>query len=241
MSDQKVLVVYSGGMDSFTLLHHALQNPSEREVGAISFNYGQRHVRELECARKVCRNLQIEHTVVDMQGLGALLTGGGTSLIPNGDNDVPEGHYAAENMHSTVVPNRNMIMLSIAAGFAAANGYNTLATAVHAGDHHIYPDCRPEFIRSVSDTLRVSQYQEIHMWTPYLTISKGDILRQGLERVGLRAEEYADTWTCYKGGESPCGRCGSCVERLESFHECGAADPLPYADREFWKGATGRG
>jgi 7-cyano-7-deazaguanine synthase len=149
--------------------------------------------------------------------------------------DVPDGHYAEETMKITVVPNRNAIMLSIAFGIASARGAEAVATAVHGGDHFIYPDCRPAFTESFETMQRhaLEGMGEISLYTPYVQTSKADIAAEGL-RLGV---DYRKTWSCYKGGEVHCGRCGTCVERREAFHLAGGIDPTVYADEVFWKEA----
>lgn len=214
-----VVVIYSGGMDSFTLLH--LARSQGREVHALSFDYGQRHVRELDYASSVCAGLGVDHRVVDITSIQALLQG--SSLTTDG-GAIPEGHYAAENMKSTVVPNRNMILLSLAIGHAVSTGASEVWYGAHGGDHAIYPDCRPEFVERMDEVARIANYEPIRIVAPFLHVDKGEILRQGLA-LGL---DYSQTWTCYNGREKACGRCGSCVERLEAFASNQATDPLPY-------------
>lgn len=215
---QKVVVIYSGGMDSFTVLHKAVQ--AGHEVYALSFNYGQRHVKELECAANVCRELGINHKVVDISAINQLISG--SSLTS--DIDVPEGHYAADNMKSTIVPNRNMILLSLAVGYAVSLNAGQVYYGAHSGDHFIYPDCRPEFVQKMNDVCQIANYDPVDIVSPYLQGNKIDILRDGLA-MGL---DYSQTWTCYNGREKACGKCGSCQERLEAFALNNATDPLPY-------------
>ena len=215
---QKVVVIYSGGMDSYTVLHKAIQ--AGHDVYALSFNYGQRHVRELECARQVCQELGINHKVVDISAINQILPG--SSLTDN--IEVPEGHYAADNMKSTVVPNRNMILLSLAVGYAVSLNANAVYYGAHSGDHFIYPDCRPEFVQKMHDVCQIANYEPIDIISPYLHESKIEILRDGLA-MGL---DYSKTWTCYNGRAHACGKCGSCQERLEAFRLNEATDPLVY-------------
>lgn len=215
---QKVVVIYSGGMDSYTVLHKAIQ--AGHDVYALSFNYGQRHVRELECARQVCHELGINHKVVDISAINQILPG--SSLTDN--IEVPEGHYAADNMKSTVVPNRNMILLSLAVGYAVSLNANAVYYGAHSGDHFIYPDCRPEFVQKMHDVCQIANYEPIDIISPYLHESKIEILRDGLA-MGL---DYSKTWTCYNGRAHACGKCGSCQERLEAFRLNEATDPLVY-------------
>ena len=214
----KVVVIYSGGMDSFTVLHKAVQ--AGHDVYALSFNYGQRHVKELQCAAQVCQELGIKHKIVDISAINQLLAG--SSLTDN--IDIPEGHYAADNMKSTVVPNRNMILLSLAVGYAVSIGANQVYYGAHSGDHFIYPDCRPEFVQKMHDVCQIANYEPVDIISPYLSQTKIEILADGLA-MGL---DYSKTWTCYNGREKACGKCGSCQERLEAFTLNKVTDPLPY-------------
>lgn len=212
----KTIIVFSGGMDSTTLLYKLLSEG--KEVKAISFNYGQRHKKELKYAAKTCAKLGIEHKIVDMRFLKDLVS---NSALTS-DVAVPEGHYESETMKLTVVPNRNMIMASIAIGWAVNLDYDEVALGVHAGDHAIYPDCRPEFITALGGIASVANFKAIHIYTPFLLKDKGDIVIAGKE---LNVD-YSLAWTCYKGGRRPCGKCGACQERKEAFLKANLKDPL---------------
>ena len=215
---EKVVVIYSGGMDSFTVLNRALKDG--KEVFAISFDYGQRHVKELLCATTVCSKLGVEHKVVDISAINQLLAG--SSLTD--DIDIPEGNYEAESMKSTVVPNRNMILISLAVAYAVSVGASQVYYGAHSGDHAIYPDCRPEFVEKMNDVCKIANYESVEVYSPYLTVSKTAILTDGLA-MGL---DYSDTWTCYNGRDKACGKCGACQERLEAFADNDATDPINY-------------
>lgn len=215
---QKVVVIYSGGMDSFTVLHKAIQQGYQ--VLPISFNYGQRHVKELDVAATVCQQLGVAHKVVDITAINSLLAG--SSLTD--DIEIPEGHYQEQSMKSTVVPNRNMILLSLAIGYAVSQEADAVYYGAHSGDHDIYPDCRPEFVRQMDVVSKMANYQPVAVTAPYLDVDKNAILADGLA-MGL---DYRHTWTCYNGREQACGKCGACVERLEAFAANGMTDPLPY-------------
>ena len=217
---ESVVVIYSGGMDSFTLLHQAVEQGGR--VHALSFDYGQRHNRELECTRSVCNEMGIAHQVVDIRSIQSLLRG---SALTD-EVDVPEGHYEESSMKATVVPNRNMVLLSLAIGQAVSVGADAVWYGAHGGDHAIYPDCRPEFIARMDAVAQVANYQPVRVKAPYMGWSKGDILARGLA-MGL---DYSRTWTCYNGRDKACGRCGACVERLEAFALNGVSDPLAYED-----------
>ena len=215
---EKAVVIYSGGMDSFTVLNKAVFEGLE--VYALTFDYGQKHVKEVDFARNVCSEMGITHKIIDITAINELISG--SSLTSN--IEVPEGHYADENMKSTVVPNRNMILLSLAVGYATSIKASKVYFGAHGGDHHVYPDCRPDFVKKMNDVCAVANYDFVEVVTPYLTSNKTEILRDGL-KMNL---DYSLTWTCYNGREKACGRCGSCVERLEAFEENQAKDPLAY-------------
>jgi 7-cyano-7-deazaguanine synthase len=211
----KTVIVLSGGMDSTTLLYKLLAEG--KEVKAISFNYGQRHSRELLQAAKTCEALGVEHKIVDMTFLKEIVS---NSALTS-DIEVPEGHYEDETMKLTVVPNRNMIMASIAIGWAVNEDYDEIALGVHAGDHAIYPDCRPEFIHALREVAAIANFKAIGVYTPYLHVDKGDIAIEGK----VLNVDYSMTHTCYKGGDVPCGVCGACQERAEAFIKAGVPDP----------------
>ena len=216
----KVVVVFSGGMDSYTVLHKAVKEGFE--VLPLTFNYGQKHNKEIEYAKHACIALGVIPKIVDITAINQLLTG--SSLTS--DIEMPEGHYADDNMKSTVVPNRNMILLSLAVGYAVSSDANKVFYGAHAGDHEIYPDCRPEFVEKMNSVCAIANYEPVEIVTPYLALNKTDILREGLA-MGL---DYGCTWTCYNGREKACGKCGSCVERLEAFSENQMSDPLDYEE-----------
>jgi 7-cyano-7-deazaguanine synthase len=218
--DRRAVIIYSGGMDSFTLLHQLLA--SGYELHALSFDYGQRHRKELDFAAAECARLGITHKVIGMQEIGAQLLQGSSLTSPG--MEVPLGHYAEESMKATVVPNRNMVMLALATGYAVSIGAREVYTAVHAGDHAIYPDCRPAFIAAMNQVTEIANYQPVTIQAPYLNVDKAGILAEGLE-LDL---DYARSWTCYNGRDKACGKCGSCTERLEAFTRNNETDPLEY-------------
>lgn len=204
------VIVLSGGMDSTTLLHER----KEQIALAVTFDYGSKHnAREIECARKNCEMLGVEHIVIPLEFMGKYFK---SSLLIGGE-DIPEGHYADENMKSTVVPFRNGIMLAIAAGIAESRGLKKVMIANHGGDHAIYPDCRPGFVDAMSEAIRQGTYEGIVIDAPYTNITKSDIARIG-KRIGV---DYNLTYSCYKGGEKHCGKCGTCVERMEALRDAG--------------------
>ena len=218
MRKNKVVIIYSGGMDSYTVLH--LAKHQGFEVHAVSFNYGQRHSKELLYAQNVTRKYNIEHKIVDITNINQLI--GGSSLTS--DIEVPEGHYAQASMKQTVVPNRNMILLSLAVGYAVSIEASVVYFGAHSGDHAIYPDCRTEFVTAMNEVCKIANYDAIEVRAPFLHNNKIDILAQGLA-LGL---DYSETWTCYNGREKACGKCGACQERLEAFALNNQTDPLEY-------------
>lgn len=218
MSKPKAVVIYSGGMDSFTLLNRVIHDGYD--VYALTFNYGQKHVKEVEVASTVCKQLNVPHKILDISPINQLMQS--SSLV--GSIDVPEGHYQADNMKSTMVPNRNMILLSLAIGYAVDIEASKVYYGAHSGDHVIYPDCRPEFVHAMNDVAKIANYEPISIETPYLNATKGEILKDGLS-MNLT---YEHTWTCYNGRQKACGKCGACVERLEAFADNNATDPVEY-------------
>ncbi len=216
MNKDSVLIV-SGGMDSITMLYEY----KERIALGISFDYGSNHnARELPFAAMHCERLGIKHIVIN---LGFMHQYFKSSLL-EGAEAIPEGNYDEENMKSTVVPFRNGIMLSIAAGVAESNGLKYVMMANHGGDHTIYPDCRPEFVSAMSEATRLGTYPGIEVLAPYTGITKSDIARHG-KALGI---DYAETWSCYKGGEYHCGKCGTCRERIEALADAGIEDHTVY-------------
>ncbi|AXR05885.1 7-cyano-7-deazaguanine synthase QueC [Salinimonas sediminis] len=215
---ENVVVIYSGGMDSYTVLHKALAQG--KQPYALSFDYGQRHKKELDYAASVCKQLNVPHKIVDISAINSIV--GGSALTS--DIDVPEGHYEEPSMQTTVVPNRNMILLSLAVGYAVSLDATKVYYGAHSGDHAIYPDCRPEFVEKMNQVCHIANYTPVEIVTPYLHESKIAILTDGL-KMGL---DYRQTWTCYNGREKACGQCGACQERLEAFAENKVKDPLEY-------------
>lgn len=215
-----VTVLMSGGLDSSVLAAYLLL--SHRTVRGLGIDYGQRHAREIDSARAVAEALGIDFTLLDARGIGEAF---GRSCLTTSE-PVPHGHYEAENMMLTVVPNRNMVLLSLAAAHAISKGDDTIAYAAHAGDHAIYPDCRPEFIARVAMALNVCDYRPLELATPFRNHTKADIVRCGMSLDKLAMMSL--TWSCYEGGAQHCGKCGTCVERREAFALAGVEDPTKY-------------
>jgi len=216
----KTVIVYSGGLDSTVLLYHL--RAAGHELHALSVDYGQRHRCELQHAARICADLGIVQPVADLSALQPLLAG---SSLTSPDIEVAEGHYTEKNMKSTVVPNRNMIFLSVATGHALSIKAGQIAYAAHSGDHAIYPDCRNEFADAMAAAIELADWEKVALIRPFVDWTKADIVRRGAE-LGV---PFAQTWSCYKGGDLHCGRCGTCIERREAFDLAAVEDPTAYA------------
>ena len=213
------VIIVSGGMDSITLLY---DKKDEIALG-ISFNYGANHNEcEIGFAKLHCDRLGIKHIVIDLAFMSKYFK----SSLLEGADAIPEGNYDEENMKSTVVPFRNGIMLSIAIGIAESNGLKKVFIANHGGDHTIYPDCRPAFISAIDSAAQAGTFVGVRVVAPYTNIRKEDIARIGY-KLGIN---YAETWSCYKGGDIHCGKCGTCRERKEAFRLAGIPDPTTYEE-----------
>jgi len=215
----KVIVIVSGGMDSATLLYHVLDQGHTAK--ALSVDYGQRHVKELDFARKLCEAVDVEHQIADLTAINPLL---GNNSLSGRETPIPEGHYAEESMKQTVVPNRNMILLSVAIAWAVSNKFDAVAYGAHSGDHAIYPDCRPEFATAMDQAARLCDWNSIELWRPFVDMDKGQIAKRGAD-LGV---PFKMTWTCYKGLDLHCGKCGACVERKEAFATQSLPDKTHY-------------
>jgi 7-cyano-7-deazaguanine synthase len=216
----QVVVLCSGGMDSVTALHWARRH--HEVVAVLSFDYGAKHNhREIPLAAEHARALGVTHQVITLDFVNRFFA---STLLKSG-GEIPDGHYEAATMKQTVVPFRNAIMLSIATGFAESRGAEGLVIAAHGGDHAIYPDCREDFMRAMDAAMRHGTNTGIVLLRPFIELNKAQIAAEGA-RLGV---DYARTWSCYKGGESHCGRCGTCVERREAFLAAGLPDPTVYA------------
>lgn len=211
------IIVVSGGMDSITMLYEF----QDRIAMGVSFDYGSNHnAKELPLAAMHCQRLGIPHLVINLDFIGKTFH---SSLLAGADA-IPDGQYDDENMKSTVVPFRNGIMLAIAAGLAEDKHLQYVMLANHAGDHAIYPDCRPAFVDAMSAAIQAGTYEGVKILAPYTNITKTDIARHGKE-LGI---DYAETWSCYKGGEHHCGKCGTCTERIEALRDAGITDTTIY-------------
>jgi 7-cyano-7-deazaguanine synthase len=207
-------------MDSTAMLY-ALQAEGH-EVRAIGFDYGQRHRVELEHAQEIAALAGVDYQTIDLSSIGAVIAGQSSQVNP--DVEVPDGHYTEESMKATVVPNRNMIMLSVAVGHAISIEFDAVAYGAHAGDHTIYPDCRAEFVDAMKAAIALCDWSKVELLTPFLDKSKADIATIG----AAHAVPFEKTWSCYKGGSKHCGTCGTCVERREAFELAKLSDPTEY-------------
>lgn len=217
MTKKDALIIYSGGLDSTVLLY----DRRDTIALAVTFDYGSNHaIQEKRCAAYHCQLLGIEHLVIDLDFFRVNMP----SSLTSGADAVPEGRYDDSNMRSTVVPFRNGIMLSIACGIAESRGLHEVLMANHSGDHSIYPDCRPQFVDAMSKAMQAGTYEGVSLVAPYTDFSKTEIVRRGAS-LGV---DFSHTYSCYKGAEHHCGRCGTCMERKEAFSEAGVDDPTIY-------------
>lgn len=207
------LIIVSGGMDSITLLHLK----KEEIKLAVSFDYGQKHNKELHYALDNCNSLGIPWISINLERITPYLKSG----LLKGGEAIPEGHYEDQIMKKTVVPFRNGIMLSIAAGVAESNDCSSVLIANHAGDHAIYPDCRAPFISAMKDAMLMGTYSQVKLEAPFTFMTKRDIGLLGMS-IGV---DFSRTWSCYKGGDIHCGKCGTCTERKEALE---GFDPTEY-------------
>ena len=215
----KAVVLFSGGLDSTVLASYLISKGAE--VRLLSIDYGQRHAKELAHGDTLAKELNLPRKTLSLPGLGDLLKG---SSLTDDSVELPEGHYAEESMKATVVPNRNMILLALAGGYALSSGFDTIAYAAHAGDHFIYPDCRPEFAEAMEKALGLADWKDLNLYRPFVDMTKVDLVKLGAE---LKAP-LERTWSCYAGRERHCGKCGTCVERKEAFELAKVPDPTKY-------------
>lgn len=227
MVGNRALLIFSGGLDSTTLLYKLLDDGYQVET--ITFNYGQRHSKELEAVYTILEDLRASgflipnDNVINLENVGELLAAGNSSLISS--SPIPDCHYTAESAKKTVVPGRNLIMLSIAAGIAEARNIPVVFYGAHNGDAAIYPDTRPPFVNAINAAVQTSSaWNPVSIIAPFLYLTKAQIVEVGL-KLGV---PYEKTWSCYNGREKPCGTCPTCIERLEAFQLNGVSDPLQY-------------
>lgn len=220
------VVLLSGGMDSTVLLHHVARELGRAPLRVLSYDYGQRHVKELECARWQAARLGVtEHRVLDVSFLAELVKGG-TTLV-RGGGAVPDFTALTDaqlDQPPTYVPNRNMMLLSMAAAFAEAHGLREVFYGAQAHDEYGYWDCTAEFLARLNAVLALNRRERVTIHAPFIALKKHELVAKGLA-LGV---DFGHTWSCYRGGEKACGTCPTCVERLKAFREAGADDPLPY-------------
>lgn len=244
------VAIFSGGLDSTTMLYHMIANGWTIK-SAVTFYYGQKHKKEIEYAMRTCSKLGIRHHIIDLDasGMTSAFNEGDTtrSLLSDSEDAIPEGHYSEQSMKATVVPNRNMIMISIAGGIAVAENAQCVAVGVHQGDHFIYPDCREPFIFAAAKALVLGNEGFGDMRGIIAPFLDGDKTRIAIEALRLNVPIH-ESWSCYKGDDIHCGRCGTCVERLEALHDAckwislehpdgetfSNPDQTEYADSTFW-------
>lgn len=219
----KTVILLSGGLDSTVLLYHL--RAEGKEVRALSVNYNQRHSKELIAASTLASITNVPHFIADLSAVVPLIAG---SALTSKDIAVPLGHYEDESMKITVVPNRNMILLALATGWAISTGSDSVAYAAHSGDHAIYPDCRSEFADAMEKAIALCDWNAVSLQRPFVTFSKADIVRRGAELE----VPFELTWSCYQGTDIHCGECGTCVERREAFEIAGVSDPTLYATKK---------
>lgn len=222
----KIVLVYSGGLDSTVLLYKLLAEG--HTVKALITDYDQKALHEIGCARSICKEVGVEHQVIDLKGLGPLLN----SALTSEDQQMPLGHYSLESMKQTVVPNRNMIMLSIAAGWAISLKFDNIAYAAQAGDHQTYPDCREPFMQALDEVFQLADWHPVQLWRPFALKPKSTIVALGRELE----VPFEKTWSCYQSVEVQCGICSSCIARREAFYLAGVEDPTLYQNSTFSKG-----
>ncbi|MEM4496754.1 MAG: 7-cyano-7-deazaguanine synthase QueC [Archaeoglobaceae archaeon] len=227
----KAVLILSGGVDSSTLLYHLLNK--NYKVHALTFIYGQRHAKEVEFAKKIVERARevgfVEHEIVDITSIHRLICKGAIT----GDDLVPAGEYSEERQRITIVPNRNMILLAIAVGYAVKIEAGEVYYAAHKSDYSVYPDCRKEFVKAMDTAIYLGNlWTPVELKAPFVDMSKAEIVSVGL-KLGV---PYELTWSCYLGSERPCLSCGTCIERTEAFLLNKTKDPLLSDDE--WKRAV---
>jgi 7-cyano-7-deazaguanine synthase len=216
----KAILIHSGGLDSTVLLYQLLKQG--HTVKALSVHYGQKHSKELEYAKSICKELQVEHQTADLQNLSFLFA---SSSLVNPQRAISEKPYDEASLKTTVVPNRNMIFLALATAWAISNQFNTVAYGAHASDGAVYPDCREVFTKALQEAIYLADWHSVQLHSPFVQLDKSDIVRLGAQ---LNVP-FANTWSCYKGETIHCGRCGTCIQRRLAFHSAAIDDPTEYA------------
>ena len=220
----KAVLLISGGVDSVTLLHYIIKELDYKKVFCLSFNYNQKHLRELKCAKANIDKFKdyVHYDILDISFMGSFLSE--QSSLVSGGVKVPALQDIKKDLDQpiTYVPNRNMMMLSIATSYAESKSCYEVFYAAQSQDSYGYWDCTEQFLERVNKTLALNRRQSVQVKAPFTSWSKSKVVAKGLE-LGV---DYQDTWTCYRGGSSPCRECPSCIERDEAFIKNGCVDPL---------------
>lgn len=228
----KVLVLFSGGLDSTTALAMACDKYGKENVVALSVSYGQKHVKEIEASNKIAKYYGVEHIYLDLAKIFAYSD---CSLLSKNDNiDVPLGEYAKQledangETLSTYVPFRNGLFLSSAASIAISKNCEIIYYGAHADDAagDAYPDCSPEFTKAINDAIYLGSGKKVSVVGPFVNMHKKDIVKIGLD---LKVP-YELTWSCYEGHDKACGKCGTCIDRIKAFEANGVKDPICYEE-----------
>ena len=224
----KILVLSSGGVDSTTCLAMAVKEVGAENVLALSVYYGQKHDKEIQAAKKVAEYYGVQRMELD---LSVIFAGSNCSLLKQSTEDIPLESYAQqiEETHgekpvSTYVPFRNGLFLSSAASIALSHGCSKIMYGAHADDAAgaAYPDCSVDFVGAMNQAIYLGSGNQLTIEAPFVSLTKADVVKKGLE-LGV---PYELTWSCYEGGEKPCGKCGTCIDRMKAFELNGTVDPL---------------
>jgi 7-cyano-7-deazaguanine synthase len=220
---EKAIAIVSGGIDSCTLLYDLLNQ--NFETHALTFEYGQKHSKEIEAAKRITSKLGIDHKIIDISAVGEIINSSSLINVELSIPKVPETVEHYDTLQSTIVPNRNSIFLSLAIAYAVNIGANKVFYGAHASDRGVYPDCRREFVDAFAHAERLATDNfELTVEAPFVNVKKSDIVRLG-SKLGV---PFGLTWSCYQGGGTHCGTCSSCRERKRAFIEAGIKDPTEY-------------
>ncbi|KKL84234.1 hypothetical protein LCGC14_1966770 [marine sediment metagenome] len=234
MTEGKALILASGGVDSAVCMSLAFRDCDT--IAGVSFQYGQKHSKEIEHARRLCKYFGAEHFLVDLPDI---FKGSGSALMPGDDVEMPHLTYAeimeGDGPSPTVVPFRNANLLSAATTVAIVKGFDQLYWGPHATDarHNAYPDCTPEFAGSMAAAIQIGSYGAVRLNVPLQWLTKREVVRLGLKLL----TPFGRTWSCYAGGEKQCGECPTCVERIDAFANNHVIDPVGYASEIDWEAA----
>lgn len=223
---EKALVLFSGGLDSSTCLAIAVDKYGSENVIALSIYYGQKHKKEIEASDKVAQYYNVEHLKMD---LSKIFEFSDCSLLSNSHEEIPEKSYAQQIEESdgkpvsTYVPFRNGLFISAAASIALSKGCSVIYYGAHSDDAagNAYPDCSEEFNGAMGQAVYIGSGKQLRIEAPFVSLTKADVVKIGL----MLKVPYEMTWSCYEGGEKPCGKCGTCIDRAEAFAKNGVKDP----------------